>query len=125
MAKWRNKINIKSEFTDNESPSEIKRLSNLMILQLSSIIKNENRLIAQMEESIRKENIEYYVDQLDELKEEFQWIAETCGNEDSIDFSFDTWTEAFNNYLDQLYDLGDNVVQFNNFHDDEKFLWVE
>jgi hypothetical protein len=125
MAKWRNKIELKKYLSNDYSNSSVLKVVNGLLPQLKYILSTEHRYLDKANESVMKENIEYYTEQLEELIEEFDWIRVSIdGDEDPKEYSYDNWCEALNNYLEQLYDLGDSVVKFRTHFEQEKFLWV-
>ncbi|OJT57568.1 hypothetical protein [Bacillus licheniformis] len=51
------------------------------------------------------------------------WLIENGG--DPAEFDFDNWVDAFNEYLNCLYDIGDTVTLSRDSRvNDEKFLWI-
>jgi hypothetical protein len=119
MSKWRHKINIKEYFSDDESSEAAKTVCEKLIPQLERILITENN---------RPEDKKLDGDFLDEFQNlisEFKWVVSSIeNNEDPEEYSFDTWCEAFNEYLNQLYDIGDTISTDGLFYDREKFLWV-
>lgn len=127
MAKWRNKIELKKYLSSDSSDSSVLKVVNGILPQLRYVLKSEQRYLARETPNIGnvRENVEYYTDQLEELIEEFDWIRESIEKHlDPTEFSYDNWCEALNNYLEQLYDIGDSTVSFKSHFDSEKFLWV-
>jgi hypothetical protein len=117
MPKWRNTIKIKHIFTENPSNQDVLKVTNHLIPQLEKILARENKL-AQLSE--------YYTESLEEILVNFMWVRDSIlENKDPAEYGFVDWCEAFNEYLDQLYDLGDEPTP--NSTDSvwgEKFLWV-
>jgi len=65
------------------------------------------------------------LNEFEQCIEEFKWIKDCIENgEDSYQYNFDTWCDAFNEYLEQLYDIGDEITIERGWSDTEKFLWV-
>lgn len=125
MAKWRNKINIKEFFTSEEKDEVVLKIVNKLIPQIESILKREKNFINNSEENTIKENIEDAVFKLEDNIEEFKWIKEGIEkNEDVTEYSYENWCEAFNNYLDELYDIGDEIIYYNSFSNQQKFIWI-
>lgn len=116
MAKWRNKIKIKHMFTDDEDNNEnLLAICDTIIHQLERIFKTEKELL---------EKHEYDFD-FEMIIDNFKFIKHSIENsEEPSEYSFETWTEAFNEYLNILYDFGDMTVVKKDFWNDEKFLWV-
>jgi hypothetical protein len=119
MPKWRNKIEIKSYFTDDESNESVLKVVNALISQLKMVLRRErNRKNKKLED--------YYLEEFENLIEEFIWIKNmierNCSPEE---YDYTSWCEAFNEYLEQLYDMGDMVTDnHDDFWNREKFLWV-
>lgn len=126
MAKWRNKIEIKHYLSSDDSDATVKNIVDKLIPQLQFVLRSESKALTKLKDgSVFKENMEYYTEQLDELTQEFVWIKESIeNNEDPSDYTYSNWCEAFNNYFDQLYDLGDSVVKVETHFNQEKYLWV-
>jgi len=118
MSQWRNKIDIKRFFTDESNDEDVKAICEKLIPQLERILENENNR--------QKQKLDDdFLWEFSNLIEEFKWIKESIEKElDATEYSFDDWTEAFNEYLSQLYDLGDTVTISRGWGDTEKFLWV-
>jgi hypothetical protein len=119
MAKWRNKIEIKKYFSNDESNEMVLNVLNLLIPQLKAILKKEQQ---------RKHNKldDYDLQEFENLIEDFEWVKDMIEKGvDSSEYEYINWCEAFNGYLEQLYDMGDMVTgNHNDFWDREKFLWV-
>lgn len=116
MADWRNKINLQQYLTDDETDTQVLICVNVLIPQLESI------LIKEKNTSIIDENFLY---EFEELIEEFKWIQESINNgKESSGYDFINWCEAFNNYLEELYNIGDTIIEKKDFFNDVKFLWI-
>lgn len=124
MANWRHTINLKEHLTDDESDQSVVKCCNVIIPQLERILDKEREAIDKNRPGSLKDD-EYILDELERMIDEFKWIVESIAdNNDPNDYSFDTWLEAFNEYLSQLYDLGDTSMYYNTFFDKGRFLWV-
>jgi len=79
------------------------RATNALIPQLKDIKK---KIIAS---NLKPIDIEYFGDLLDETIDNFEFIIFLDGKEDEWNnYDFDgNWSEIFNDYLNDLYDLGD------------------
>lgn len=94
----------------------------MIVPQLERILQKEKELIDKNRPDAVDEDI---IDELERMVEEFKWVKNGIAtNDDPTDYSFDTWLEAFNEYLSQLYDLGDTTTFYKSFFDKGKFLWV-
>jgi thiaminase len=128
MTKWRNSIQLKKYLSDNSDNESVLKVVNGILPQLKYIRNIGNRHLDKNEgnNSIVKENIEYYNGQLEELIEEFDWIKNSVesNEDDPRELGYDDWCDALNEYLSQLYDLGDSVVEYKSHFDTEKFMWV-
>ena len=128
MAQWRNKIEIKNLFLfdEDESNEKVLEVCNALIPQLENVLNKENRIHNKQLELGKAVTLSKdFLKEFENLIEEFKLIKNAIEkNEDSEDCHFDTWCEAFNEYLDQLYDLGDYLVTERDFWNDEKFLWI-
>lgn len=123
MTKWRNKVEIKQHFTRDNSDESVLRVCELLIPQLKYIVKKEERKI---EKHSKFALDEYDVEEFKNLVEEFEWIRDSIKKEENPEqYSYTDWTEAFNGYLDALYDMGNLETKAkDSFTDKEKFLWV-
>lgn len=115
MPKWRNSISIKNYLTEDTSDEMVLNLVNLLIPQLNKILNKERKL-----------NVidEYLLEDFEGCIEDFKFIQDSISNNDSDEYGFDTWCEAFNSYLNQLYDIGDILTNNDGWSNREKFLWV-
>lgn len=129
---WRNTVKIKHTFTDDTTPEKIIEICDILIPQLEAIKEKE-----------AKGNLtDYYKGDIDnklfELIDHFGFLKNLAEGaipestsehripEDewenySFDGDFEQW---FNDYLSELYDLGDERVD-NKHNVREKFLWIE
>lgn len=115
MAHWRNKIHIKDMFTDDYKDESVLEICNSLIPQLQRIYNKEQKVL-------EYNNLDWT---FEEIIDDFKFVKESIEKcEDSGEYEFDTWTDAFNEYLRKLYDLADETVVKKEFFDDEKLLWV-
>ena len=125
MPNWRNKINIKDYLTNNDSDESVLKVVTKLIPQLERIIKFEYIQLNKITDEIKKDNLDYSLNQLEYLIEEFKWIKEGIEtDEDITELGYDGWVGALNEYLSQLYDIGDSTVHYVSFANHEKFLWI-
>lgn len=126
MAKWRNEVSIKKYLSEDDSDKSVLMVVTKLIPQLKRIQMKEEKGIEKIQDEIVKENIDYVLFNLEEVIGEFEWIKESIeSNESATGYSYSDWCEAFNNYFEQLYDLGDTVVKHSErSFENEKFLWV-
>ena len=122
---WKYKIKIKDLFTDDDNPDKslIIKLCDRLIPQLKSIINEINK------SDITEDEIDYYTNKLEEIVDDFNFLKELANGEIKEEewgnYGFDgDFKEMFNNYLTELYDIGDEQVELNN-GDFQKFIWVE
>jgi hypothetical protein len=117
MPKWRNKVKIKHMFTDDRSNETVLNVANELIPQLEWILEREKGL-GQLDDK--------YTDELEEIIENFKFVKyEIEHGGDATEYDFDSWCDAFNAYLEELYDLGDTPTstQTDSMWG-ENFLWV-
>lgn len=121
--KWRNSIKVKHLFTDDSSPEAIATLCATMVSHLKRVKSREAK-------SNLTEDSKNHVDsELDELIGHFEFlgdlatgkIPETEWNNYSFDGDFEEW---FNDYMSQVYDLGDTRVMTTG-NVQEKFMWID
>lgn len=118
MPQWRNKVEIKNMFTDEPNDDTVKEICEKLIPQLQRIHTRESNRINQKLD-------EYFLIEFSELIDEFIWIKDCIEKESNAsEFSYDDWTEGFNNYFAQLFDMGDMITIERGFSNTEKFLWV-
>lgn len=124
MAKWRNKVEIKNMFGDETDDQTVLNILNVLIPQLETILKRERdpeelktlELIPASEELLAG---------FEEVIENFKWVKDAIeDSEDPEEYGFDSWCEAFNSYLDDLYDVGNFSPQYTHTFGGEKFLWI-
>lgn len=115
MPHWRNKIYIKDMFSDDCDDKNVLEICNSIIPQLERVFKKEQKIL--------EENDLNWT--FEEIIEDFKFVKSGIeNNEDSEEYDFDNWTEAFNEYLNKLYDLADETIIKKDFFNDEKLLWV-
>lgn len=117
---WRNRILIKDDFEENTTPELIIKLCDKLIPQLNNI--KEKELNSNLCEK------DYVTTELFECIDNFEFLKSLAnGNipeDEWVDYNFyGDFEEWFNDYLDQLYDLGDKIVKDNN-NNIEKFIWI-
>lgn len=122
MTKWRNKVEIREQLTGDSSDESVAKVTKVLVPQLQRILELEEKKI---ENSNGLALDEEFVETFKELVENFKWVIDCVEKEeDPSEYSYDDWCEAFNNYLGELYDMGDTITgRFEDFHK-EKFLWV-
>lgn len=122
MTQWRNKIEIREQLTGDSSDESVVKVTKALVPQLQRILELEEKKI---ENSNGLALNEEFVEEFKELVENFKWIIDCVEKEeDPSEYNYDDWCEAFNNYLGELYDMGDTITgRFEEFHK-EKFLWV-
>ena len=122
---WKYKIEVKQYFVDDDSlvtPEHTLYLCNFLITSLEQIKK-------QVEESnIVNDDKEHVASELEELIDNFKFLKSlvdgTIKEDEWEDYCYDgNHLTMFNDYLEQLYDLGDlRVITKQNIS--EKFIWV-
>lgn len=121
-------INIKNKFKDHPTNKDVSEIAQTTIKELKYVNARAERKVEKMADGFVKENLTYCIDQLSEIIEQFEWIVENATkNEDDLhDIGFTSWNEAYNEYLGQLYTIGDTLIKKdpNNWTKDKKFLWV-
>ena len=119
MSKWRNEVDIKQYFTEETNGEQVSNLVSNLAFQLRRILKIER------EAKINKIDSDF-LDDFEEVIEDCEFVKQAIeNNEDSTKYEFDTWTDAFNEYLNKLYDIGDTVNDSSkSFYEREKFLWI-
>jgi hypothetical protein len=122
VAIWRNRIDIAKYITDNEDDQSVLNICNGIIPQLEELLSREIKAL----QNHKKNHLdEEFLGELDTVCQEIKWIKEMIeNNEDAEEYTFDSWCEAFNNQLEELYNLGDTITVKRGFSNTEKFLWV-
>jgi len=130
--KWRNSIKIKHLFEDDTTPELIVTICDSLIGQIKSIREKEKK------GNLTQDSKDDIDDKLFEVLDHFEFLKNLAegaieGNESeqripeeewdnySFDGNFEQW---FNDYLSELYDLGDERVD-NTHNIREKFIWIE
>lgn len=119
---WKYKIKIKEHFDKETTPELIIKLCTILVKKLDKILYDSQKTLH--EDSI--DNIWY---ELEEIKDSFEFllhladgtIEESEWNNYGFLGDFEGW---FNDYLEQLYDISDTVIQLKN-GDKNKLLWIE
>jgi len=120
--KWKYSINIKDSFKDETTPELVAELCEKLISQLNKI-----------KEKVAKSNLtedEKYEkgEEIDDLIGQFEFTRDlangTISESEWDNYEFDgDFEQLFNDYMSELYDLGDKRVL--NVNDEiEKFIWV-
>lgn len=120
---WKYKIKIKDQFEDKTTPELIIKLCDSLIIQLKQISsKVETSSLTEDEKDDCRIVLEEIIDHFVFLKE----LADgTIKKLEWDDYSFNgDYEEIFNDYLEQLYDIGDRRV-INKYNRSEKFIWIE
>lgn len=121
---WKYEVTgVKELFEDETTPELIIKLCSHIIPQLTKIANSvENSNIDDGEKYLHSAELEELADNFAFLKE----LADgTIKKEDWDDYSFEGDFEGwFNDYLSQLYDIGDYRVRLKN-GDTQKFIWLE
>jgi len=121
--KWRNKIKVKHLFNDDTAPEHIAVICDAIIPQLKRIkaIEAKSNLVDDSKNHVDNE--------LEELIGHFEFLKDFATGEipesewSDYDFNGD-YKEMFNDYMSELYNLGDRRV-LTKFNVQEKFMWVE
>lgn len=119
--KWLTTISVKSTFVDTPTDDDIKVSAKLIVSGLENIQKAFEKVIN-----------DNFLD-LDMVLDNFRFIVN--GIENNIDFhehdslnSWNSWTDVFNEYMNFLYDLGNeivNVAEQKGYEDgDYKFIFI-
>jgi hypothetical protein len=123
MSKWRNIIKIKDYFTNNDSDDSVLQVTKVLIPQLERILKFEQKWLDGNKVNALDEDLIY---EFEEVIDDFKFVKEAIeNNDDPEEYSFESWCDAFNEYLTMLYDLGDTIIGGKDFFSQEKFLWIE
>ena len=102
----------------------VSECTKVIIPQLERILKSERVKIERNYKNVVDED---FLNEFEEVINDFKFVKESIENsEDPSEYSFDNWCEAFNEYMEQLYDISDAVTNENGgFYDREKFLWID
>ncbi len=121
--KWRNSMKVKHLFEDETTPE-------LTATLCTTIIGHLKRIKAREEKSNLTEDSKYHIDtELDELIGHFEWLRDlatgTIPEDEWKDYDFNgDFEKWFNDYMSQVYDLGDTrVVTTGDVS--EKFIWID
>jgi len=130
---WRNTVKIKHLFSDDEtSPELIIEICDILIPQLEAIKeKEESGNLTEDSKSDIDDKLFELIDHFGFLKNLAEGAITESTSEHRIpedewdNYSFDgNFEQWFNDYLSELYDLGDERVD-NKHNIREKFLWIE
>ena len=114
---WMYTINLKDKLNSNDGDDYIVELINYLVPQLKEISKRTRT--DEMNYALKELVVDCGND-IDEVVIELESIKESIENgEDAEEVSLDTWTDGFNNSLNDLYDIGDTYLG-----DGKKFLFV-
>jgi len=125
---WRYKIKFKNLLESAPSYSGTSRLISRIKVQLEKINSNISGVVMN-HGRLKEDEIDDLQDKLEKLIDDFNFVHELMDGT----IPKDTWHEydyngdyvsLFNDYLDELYDLGDIIV-FNTKNKGQKFIWVE
>lgn len=120
---WKYKIKIKEQF---EKTTTVK----LIIELCSSLEEQINKILESLQKSnIKEEDVDYFYYDLEEVRNNFDFLRDladgTIESKDWDDYGFDgDYEEWFNDYLNQLYDIGDKRVTLKN-GTKEKLIWID
>lgn len=125
---WRHVVDIKEKFEEEATPEFIRELCDSLISQLETIHKAEKNKKKDQIEKIQRNSI---LEEIERIKENFDFLRSLADGSipetEWDDFCFEgEFEEYFNDYLSQLYDLGDEKVLIKKISGDvlEKFIWV-
>ncbi|MNB72109.1 hypothetical protein D3C81_333780 [compost metagenome] len=125
MAKWRNTINLKDVLGDDEDDQAVLKVCEAAIPALEEIEKKEKGYLENRKPGDPKPVDEDIIDNLHQIIEEFKFIKGSIISGSNPDnFGHESWCEALNDQLTELYDLGDTSTMYKSFFDQEKFLFV-
>lgn len=120
MPIWRNTIKIKSLLNDNTSNQKVLEICNSLIWQLEHVLNFETTKVKK--NTLDKDWLE---DHFEPIIDDFKFVKSAIEqNLDAEDYSFESWCDAFNEYMNKLYDIGDVVTVKRGFSDSQKFLFV-
>ncbi len=120
---WKYKVTgVKTMFEDKTTPELIIKLCSHIVPQLTKIVTSvENSNIDEDEKYLHSNELEELADNFTFLKELADGtIKEEYWDDYSFEGDFEGW---FNDYLSQLYDIGDYRVKLKN-GDTQKFIWI-
>lgn len=129
---WRNSIKIKHLLSDDTSPEKIVELCNCIIPQLEAIkIKEAKGNLTEDSKNDIDNKLFEVIDHFGFLKNLAEGAIPDNASDHRIpeeewdNYSFDgDFQQWFNDYLSELYDLGDERVNNKN-NVREKFLWID
>jgi hypothetical protein len=130
---WRNRIDIKSHFTDKKTtPEHTVTLCETLIRQLKKIREREvNGNLCDYSKGDVDNKLEEIIDHLEFLRDLANGAIPENNSEGRIlesewaDYDFDgDFNDMFNGYMRELYDLGDERVD-TTANVREKFIWIQ
>jgi hypothetical protein len=117
--KWVNKIKIKDLFVNEPTDKDVLNCCNRIIPQLETILKNNEEFLGEYSD---------IYNQLDEITCAFKDMKSYLDKGKKFipcDTDEETWADEFNHWLDELYSLGDLVIDETvSFHNQQHFIWV-
>jgi len=121
--KWRNEIKVKHLFEDDVTPELVVTLCDTILVQLKKIQEKEAK------RNLVEDSKNHIDSEIDELLGHFEFLRDladgTIPEDEWNDYSFDgDYEQWFNDYMSQLYDLGDTRV-LNASNVLEKFMWID
>lgn len=119
---WKYKIEIKHLFKDKVTAELVASICTELVKQLDVILGKSQKA------NITVESVDDFWNDLEEVRDNFDFLREladgSIAEEEWGDYSFDgDFKERFNDYLEQLYNIGDMRVTLRN-GSIEKLLWV-
>lgn len=119
---WKYKIEIKHLFSEDTTPELITQLCAILVPKINKILDNSQN------SNISEDSIDEFWYELEEIKDNFDFLRQLADGsikeDDWEDYSFGGDFESwFNDYLEQLYDIGDTKIALKN-GTKEKLLWV-
>lgn len=119
---WKYKIEIKHLFSEDTTPEIVAELCTILVSKLDKILEKSQK------SNISEDSIDEFWYELEEVKDNFDFLRQLADGsikeEDWKDYSFEGDFESwFNDYLEQLYDIGDIKIMLKN-GTKEKLLWV-
>lgn len=96
MTIWRNEVKIKNLLNNDESNNKVLEICNILIPQLEKIL---------VKETARGYLDEYWLeDNFEPIIEDFKFLKRAIENKENPEkFDFESWCDAFNNFLANLY----------------------
>ena len=124
MTEFVYKIKIKDLLNEDASNQTVLSITEKLLPQLKRVVISTNKRIGITKEGNYKENLEWCEQYLEEIIDDFEFVASGIkDNDSSASYEFISWCEAFNEYLRKLYDLGDTLLKRSDNYA-AKYLWV-